>query len=100
MKKSKAWITDEQKELLKASEISIINKEQETYGALGACTIITMFLLALSAIAMMLWFGKLTIFIASGLGLLNIILVFLSYVQFKTYKGVVMKAKRRIEEGR
>ena len=97
-KKSKVWLTEEQKELLKASEISNINKEQETYGVLGVLAIGTMFLLALAFIALLLWFNKLNIFIVSGLVLLNSITLGLAYVQFKSYKGVIMKAKNRIEE--
>jgi|GEM_PF-6583973 len=93
----KVLLTDEQKEQLKASEIKEIKKEQDAYGCLGAVSIGTMFLLALSAIAMFLWMNKLTIFIMSGMGLLNLIIVFLAYIQFKTYIGTIKKAKARIE---
>lgn len=93
----KVLLTDSQKEKLKASEITIIKNEEETYGCLGAVAIGAMFLLALSVIALFLWTNKITIFIASGMGLLNIITVFLAYTQFKTYISTIKKVKDRIE---
>lgn len=97
MKKNKVWLTDEQKALLKASEITEIRKEQDAYGGLGALLILTIFLFALSVVALVLWFGKLTIFISSGLLLMNILVLFLAYVQFNSYKESIIKAKKRIE---
>ena len=96
-KKSKVWLTDEQKELLKASEITEIRKEQDTYGRFGAALILTMFCFIMSLVATWLWFGKLAIFFTSGWLLINVIMLMLSVIQFKAYKGAVMKAKKRIE---
>ncbi len=93
----KVLLTDEQKDQLKASEIKEIKKEQDAYGCIGAVSIVTVFLLALSVIAMLLWMNKLTIFIMSGMGLLNLIIFFLAYIQFKTYISTIKRAKVRIE---
>lgn len=81
---------------VKASEASKLSNEEDFLGLLGCGVFVVGFIFAISLVALILWFNKLTIFISIVLLLALGVFGALSYYQYKMYKKLINKVNERL----